>query len=353
MTKKRLLYMDALRILAILLVIFNHTKERGFYRFLTDDPGTFLFWFNLFFSIVCKIAVPLFFMISGALLLRKEESIGRTYKRGIRIAVALLIFTAIYYVIQTLPAGGTVSVGGYFHVLLATPVEHLWFLYSYLAFLMTAPILRGMVKGLEVKHAVLMVVLAVVFAVFFPILFNWLPVRTYIVPGWIINPVSIILYYPLLGYVLNEKLDIQKVSWKLLSGLWCIALVLIAVGEVCQHYHLLSSPGDTNEDFLIASRFFTVPLTFVTCRKLFEGKTFGARGDAALTEVGICTYGVYLIHLALLWNVPALTRVWNVFEHGGFVRDEFGVVLTVLCVFLISLALTWVLRRIPVVKKLF
>ena len=30
----------------------------------------------------------------------------------------------------------------------------------------------------------------------------------------------------------------------------------------------------------------------------------------------------------------------------------FGIVLTVLCVYLISLAISWVLRRIPVVKKL-
>ena len=62
--KKRLLSLDFMRIFAILLVIFNHTDNRGFYRFLTDDPGTFLYWFNLFFSILCKAAVPLFFMIS-------------------------------------------------------------------------------------------------------------------------------------------------------------------------------------------------------------------------------------------------------------------------------------------------
>ena len=50
MAKKRLLSLDFLRIFAILLVIFNHTNERGFYRFLTDDPGTFLYWFNLFLN---------------------------------------------------------------------------------------------------------------------------------------------------------------------------------------------------------------------------------------------------------------------------------------------------------------
>ena len=34
-------------------------------------------------------------------------------------------------------------------------------------------------------------------------------------------------------------------------------------------------------------------------------------------------------------------------------RNEFGIVLSVLCVYLMTLAIVWVLRRIPVVKKLF
>ncbi len=353
MNKKRLFYMDALRIFAIILVIFNHTKTRGFYRFLTDDPTTFLFWFNLFFSLVCKVAVPLFFMMSGALLLRKDESIGKTYKRGIRIIVATLVFTALFYILQNAPSGGVMSLKGYIWVLAAAPVEHLWYLYSYLALLMTVPILRGMAKGFEPKHGYLMIILAVIFAVFFPILTHWAPVRTYIVPGWIINRVSIILYYPLLGYVLNEKLDISTVTWKRLAGLWGIALLLIAIGECNEYFHLQQNPGSTLEDYLNASRFFTAPLLFVTFRKLYDRKELSENHAKALTEVGTCTYGIYLIHPVFMEYIPGLVKLWDTFETGGFLRNEFGVILTVLGTFLISLAVTFVARRIPVLKKLF
>ena len=76
-------------------------------------------------------------------------------------------------------------------------------------------------------------------------------------------------------------------------------------------------------------------------------------GDKLVAEEGMCTFGVYLIHPLFLTYLPPFLKVWNVFENGGFLRNEFGIVLTVLCVYLISLAITWLLRRIPVVKKLF
>jgi surface polysaccharide O-acyltransferase-like enzyme len=65
--KQRAIYIDVLRIIACIMVIFNHTNERGFYRYVTDTPGTMLSIWNLFFSIACKSAVPIFFMMSGSI----------------------------------------------------------------------------------------------------------------------------------------------------------------------------------------------------------------------------------------------------------------------------------------------
>lgn len=93
----RTIYLDILRIIACLMVIFNHSNERGFLRFISDDMETALWWINLFFSTMCKSAVPIFFMISGALLLRKEETICATYRRIPRIFTDLVLFSLLYY----------------------------------------------------------------------------------------------------------------------------------------------------------------------------------------------------------------------------------------------------------------
>lgn len=74
------LHLEFLRIIAIMLVIFNHTGEKGFLLY-TIARDSVLYEFYLFSSIACKVAVPLFWMISGALLINKEESISVIYKK--------------------------------------------------------------------------------------------------------------------------------------------------------------------------------------------------------------------------------------------------------------------------------
>ena len=337
MAKKRLLSLDFLRIFAILLVIFNHTNERGFYRFLTDDPGTFLYWFNLFFSVACKVAVPLFFMISGALLLRKDESIGATYKRGIRIVIDLVLFSLLLKAFLT----GTVH----------TNFPHLWYLYTYIGFLLVVPVLRGFVRGLTEREGFLLFVLAFVVGCALPLIeFFTGTVNHLAVPAWV---TAMILYYPVMGYLLTWKVDLAKVSGKQLGILWAINLLFFALTMLTQWRFLLEAPDNRDELFLTATRVLNAPVVYLTFLKLFDGKSLGELGDKLVAEEGMCTFGVYLIHPLFLTYLPPFLKVWNVFENGGFIRNEFGIVLTVLCVYLISLAITWLLRRIPVVKKLF
>ena len=64
--RKRIGYIDVLRILACLAVIYNHAS--GFFLFGDQEPGGLLYRLELCLSISCKFAVPVFFAISGALI---------------------------------------------------------------------------------------------------------------------------------------------------------------------------------------------------------------------------------------------------------------------------------------------
>lgn len=69
----RKVYIDFLKIIAIYMVLFNHTETKGFVLF-TIARTSKLYPLYLFNAIFIKIAVPLFLMTSGALLLGKSES---------------------------------------------------------------------------------------------------------------------------------------------------------------------------------------------------------------------------------------------------------------------------------------
>ena len=67
---KKKYYLEVIRILAILMVMYNHSA--AFMSFSNQSGVEYAISF--LFSMVCKGAVPLFFMVSGALLLGKNES---------------------------------------------------------------------------------------------------------------------------------------------------------------------------------------------------------------------------------------------------------------------------------------
>ena len=73
-------YLDVLRIIAIVFVLFNHTNGYGFFLFSTvENTGAYII--SLILSVVCKCAVPIFFMVSGRLLMEREESLRIILKK--------------------------------------------------------------------------------------------------------------------------------------------------------------------------------------------------------------------------------------------------------------------------------
>ena len=89
---KRKFHIDLLKVIAIYLVLLNHTGDLGFsyFRQVTNPVG---YWLSLFLTVFIKVAVPLFFMVSGALLLPKEETIADVIKkRFLKYLLVLVVF---------------------------------------------------------------------------------------------------------------------------------------------------------------------------------------------------------------------------------------------------------------------
>lgn len=98
---RRLAYIDALRIIAILLVVFNHLPGYTLYMSNTGPKA----WLYMFLTMVTRINVPLFLMVSGALLLGKRESISRVLRhRAARIVGCIGLFGTLCYLAKG--AGG-------------------------------------------------------------------------------------------------------------------------------------------------------------------------------------------------------------------------------------------------------
>lgn len=158
---KRLLHIDVLKIIAIYMVLFNHTGSYGFVLF-TIEQYSFWYPFYLFNAIFIKIAVPLFFMTSGALLLGKEESyVDILRKRFLKYFLLLIVGSVVEYLYACLRMNHeSISVAYFFKTLYTSKhATAYWYFYAYLAYLLTLPFLRKLAKSLESKDYLWMILL--------------------------------------------------------------------------------------------------------------------------------------------------------------------------------------------------
>lgn len=169
----RKIYLDILRITAIFLVLFTHTGIRGSKLYTVTD-NNFLRYIYVIFDCFRTINNPLLFMISGALLLGKEETIKEIWKkRVLRFLIVLVIFTyiqAIYNCIINDSFDGF-NIKDIFVNMLSGPVRTTyWYLYSYISFLVMLPFLRKIAVNINEKEFIYLFLITVITMDLFPLI---------------------------------------------------------------------------------------------------------------------------------------------------------------------------------------
>lgn len=341
--KKRLVYLDALRIIAILCVIFNHSGANGYFLYTTTD-NLIVQIISILISSFCKIGVLLFFMISGALLLNKEESLTDIYlKRVLRYVIIILLFSFIRYVY--LVQDGQITF--YWKDLIRKITTGqiyvpYWFLYSYLGFLMCLPFFRKLAKALSNKDYIYLFILYVINGGVLGIL-----ARTFLGQIVISLPfVADMLVYPLFGYFLAHRIPKETETLKTVIIACVVAFIGLCI-NVCVTEYDHYAFGDWSESGLLPFVVFSAVTVFFVVRYFFERVSVCPAAEKIICTLGSCSFGVYLIE--------------------GYVKDYFGFIqqllrnimpntlaalFYLLCIFLIGSAVTFILKKIPLIRKL-
>lgn len=153
----KIVYLEHLRIISMICVIIMHVSA-GLLSGKIDTTWQFL---NIFTSI-SFIAVPIFFMISGVVILESKNTEDPTYILKKRIP-KLLIPLIIWSIIAILP--GYLSIDAtqngfqfysFFKSLLMIPsgniAVHLWFMYFLIPLYLLSPFLRILVNHMKKKN---------------------------------------------------------------------------------------------------------------------------------------------------------------------------------------------------------
>lgn len=333
-------WVDLIRVLAIYLVVVIHTSGQ-----LTNAWGqvSLAQWLMAdIYGGIARVGVPLFFMLSGYLLLPRSESLRSFYTKRIpKIVIPFVVWSAIYISLDCAGKPG-VCTRDYLlqYILLRRSFFHLWFLYSLLGIYLIVPVLRLMIRP-DTNRTMLWYLIGMW------VIFQ--PVRT-LMDQFLHFDINInaplstgFLPYFVLGYLLGDIALTRRVM--ILSWVTFGAGALITIVGT---YLMTLRSGQFNGyfyDYITIGVILATAAAFLLLRRLSDVGFFATeRFRSFMRVLAGSTFGVYLVHVLFLWGLEWL----HVTTLIGFALWSIPLIATL--VFALAFVFARLLQKIPVIN---
>lgn len=301
---KRIYWLDAARAIAIILVVFTHSHEQAW----VSDP----LLASVFYT-VDRLGVPIFFMISGGLILDKIKNVdlAKFYKKRIvQFLILLVTYSILTNVVMVYFETGNIYTAIVksainFNGVINTDeklgiyggARQLWFMYVIIQLYLVAPFVSKMLSETSTQNiivfAMVCALLSQVRVTLFTFGFEW---RFLGLMGQDFTG-AYVLYF-ILGYLVINR--------GVLSGFNKIILSVLSLALIIIPSWLLIN-ADVSSGKLIASMHWysgSLPILlssfglFVLIKLIFDNRRF-----RVLELLSLCSFGIYLIHYAVLYAV--------------------------------------------------
>lgn len=313
-------YLDCLRAVAILGVVVIHALSN-----ITNTAVEVSWSWQLasMINLALRWVVPVFVMISGALLLSKpSESVGEFYgKRVKRLVVPALVWMGVYFVWFN-RGDYSYPVRDYLMRVLVwgNPYYHFYYIYLMLGLYLITPWLRILVAHADIKQLMLGSVLILMLASYWSLVISWfgdtfprdtLTVTTHFLPY---------AGYYLMGYVLH-KIDwseyLVKIAW-LSVCMWMIAVILT---QLMYDFWGYSSRSMMLEDYASLNVMVLSITIFLIVQQWYVKRQHAQ--SRWVSSIARSAFGIYLMHLLVLESVVKYSQgilginVWLAICLGG------------------------------------
>lgn len=347
MESKRYYGLDLIRVIACYLVIQVHAGE--FYYIgangaVMDGYGPF--WVGIINSL-CRIAVPLFVMVSGYLLLPLKGEVSVFFRKRFTRVVIPFVIWCLLYALYWAAKGQTSWLQAGINILhipvnFGTEVGHLWYVYMLIGLYLFIPVISPWVASASRKGMELYLVLwAVALCVpYIHLVFPQILGECY----W--NQTPLLYYFSgFLGYLILgafiKKYSSEREDWNLPAG-----LLLILSGYAITAWGFLSRLDSALvTDLELTWGFETINVAmmslgvFLLLKNVQPGKT-SSPAARLVNDVSKLSYGIYLVHIMVLFFFyglinPLIEAVW------------LKIPVIAVCTFVFSYLIIKLLSRLP------
>ena len=340
--ENRIIYLDVLRTFAVFCMIVLHTASKQ----LWAVPTVSFEWqvLNVYDSLV-RFCVPVFVMISGALLLNPDRNISlkRMFKKNIlRISIAYFFWSFCYAVytskiyldfnVDTLYAFLKNTIAGHYH---------LWFIPVIIGLYIIIPILRKITTDRKITEYFL--VLSFIFTMVLPALKLLFPKFNVILNLFDTSMrmefvVGYTLYFVAGHYFCTYEFAkrTKRIIW--LLGLLSVFFTIIMTSMTSIE---AQKPIQTWYSNLLPNTALTSFAVFL----LFKEIQFAKLNSPNVVILSNLCFGIYLVHD--VFNIIMVKTGINTLLFNPI----FSVPVLAMAVFISSLLVAYILSQIPIMKK--
>lgn len=346
-----LVYGDAMRVLGVLAVVLVHTCDMVMF---SGSASRCEWWVANVVDATGRWAVPVFIMLSGALLLHpsRQESAGRFYRRRLARLGAPIAFWSAFFILFSLFVTRWASAAWndpnsiWKDLLKGRPYVHLHFVFRLAGLYAITPMLRVYVRhaplGLRAQMVVVLLVLG---------MGNW---AVSAVLGS--EPTAFSSLWPFLGfYLAGNVLREVTVSRRLLAAscagfATCWAVMSLGTGFLAPapYTRLKAFPSIDVMlyDFLSPARVLMSICAWCILAYVFGRIPAETRLQRVMKALAPLTLGIYLVHP--FFREVLYVNGWLFSRPNVWV----GIPLTALIVAAASTGVTWAIGMVPVLSRI-
>lgn len=342
---KRIAYLDVARSIAIVSITFNHAVNRSFatvigqYAEFTSIPFALTVVKAILYAF-SRLGVPIFLMISGALLLTRDysgERLGKFLKHNwLQLLIVTEIWlTIMFWYLQLSPSSvlrtqGIVAclIRFVMTLLFLNPISmgSMWYMYMILCVYLLIPILATALRTLDHKYFLIPMAIVTFCSFILPDVNGALVASGVLKEGGTFvtaldssSVFSMFVVYLLLGYFVSQGAlePLTTTTLRIVVAVAFVAFCAVQVwGYSCTYDYVVANGYEGIFPMLVV-----VPLFELLRRRSIDADSRLAR---TAKELSIISFGIYFVHICIMEGLVAVIGRfgWDITYLGKFLVLE-------------------------------
>lgn len=347
---QRELWLDLLKVGSAFLVVLIHTIGPAYQTLpIGSDKWAAVLWLNS----IPRCAVPIFIMISGALVLNREIPFSQMRKNLLHGVILLLFWNIFYIFLQAVLWGTKKSI---LTSILSLPTQmgpsgHLWYAYFIVWFYLFSPVLGTMYRALTVRQRIYFSAISL----FLPSALD-LYSKEVLHASATISSTSLTMTINYIGMLFLGRMiyDLRAECSKRVMSV--VGIVLAAGGlfsMVWAAYRHGIAYGTPTDQYFMETHFFAILYAtgvFLAAAGLSKMSfQIPALLRYVVTTLSRYSLGIYFLHCSVMWMIGDIEFAGIIIQRNGTALSGF-----ICCVtyYILSVVVVYLMGQIPGLKKL-